>query len=323
MKSPAFRHFQRFVTLLLAVVLVALVGRYLTNQWDQINLHARTIRPTWLIFAGIGLSVGLTLLSVNAWLLLRCMGLSLSYPAVLRVFYLSQMAKYLPGSIWTLPSRAFFYRQMGVPMMQSGGAVLWETALMLSGAICVALAGLTGWQAGTYYPAVIVALVTLPVGVVGVRLCLVSPRVRRMVTWLPLPESVSARLVTLMTQLTLRHVFWLTMSYVINWLIIGFAFMILVYSVTPELDQMSLLYLTGLFAGAWTIGFLSFLTPGGIGVRDGLLVLGLSAALQDPLPFMVSVLARILWTVAEVIGLVVSLGVSRRHPEQGDGSIRL
>jgi hypothetical protein len=108
----------------------------------------------------------------------------------------------------------------------------------------------------------------------------------------------------------------MTLAYAVSWTVIGLAFMTLAYAVQPDIDTGNWLNFAGLFAGAWVIGFLSFITPGGIGVRDGLLVWGLGAILGDPLPFLVAVLARILWTIAEVIGLVGSLLVYRFFPPQ-------
>jgi uncharacterized membrane protein YbhN (UPF0104 family) len=48
---------------------------------------------------------------------------------------------------------------------------------------------------------------------------------------------------------------------------------------------------------------LSILTPGGIGVRDGILIAGVGIFASEPIPLVAAVLARICWTVAELVTL--------------------
>ena len=57
---------------------------------------------------------------------------------------------------------------------------------------------------------------------------------------------------------------------------------------------------------AWAIGFLVFLTPGGLGVREGALALLLAPFLPSPLPAVVALLARLWWTVAELISVAIA-----------------
>jgi hypothetical protein len=66
------------------------------------------------------------------------------------------------------------------------------------------------------------------------------------------------------------------------------------------------------FVAAWMIGFLSFVTPGGIGVREAALALLLGATLPTPEAITVALLARLSWTLVEMIGVVVGLLIGRR-----------
>jgi hypothetical protein len=314
--SARFQRFQQLASLALVVLLAVLVGRYLSRQWDQIDQQMHTIQGPWLLLAGLGFVVGLGTLPVNTWLVLRCLGIALPIREVMRIFFLSQVAKYLPGSIWTLPSRAFFYTRRQVPGSKSIAAVIWEVVLMIAGAVLIAVLGSGKLAEETFLPAAMLALGVLLVGMFVLSVVLKSARVRELGTRLPLPERVSANMLSFMTQLSPQRLGLMTLAYAFSWMVIGLAFMTLAYAVQPDIDAADWLSFAGLFAGAWVIGFLSFITPGGIGVRDGLLVWGLGAVLGDPLPFLVAVLARILWTIAEVIGLVGSLLVYRFFPPQ-------
>jgi uncharacterized membrane protein YbhN (UPF0104 family) len=53
----------------------------------------------------------------------------------------------------------------------------------------------------------------------------------------------------------------------------------------------------GIYAAAWTVGFLSMLAPGGLGIREGVLSLLLSAYLPPATATLVALLSRI-WSLA-------------------------
>ena len=91
------------------------------------------------------------------------------------------------------------------------------------------------------------------------------------------------------------------MFYTIVWGLFGFAFQYVLIAVGVLSNET--LYLAGLFAAAWTFGFVFPLTPGGIGIREAVLVSGLSVLMQNPLPVVVAVLSRILWVIAELFSL--------------------
>ena len=53
----------------------------------------------------------------------------------------------------------------------------------------------------------------------------------------------------------------------------------------------------GIYAAAWTVGFLSVITPGGLGIREGMLSLLLSAYLPSSTATLVALLSRT-WSLA-------------------------
>jgi uncharacterized membrane protein YbhN (UPF0104 family) len=62
------------------------------------------------------------------------------------------------------------------------------------------------------------------------------------------------------------------------------------------------------------LGFLSPVTPGGIGVREGVLVLLLGSAVLAPQAIMVALVARLSWTLVEMAGVIFGVLISRRCP---------
>jgi len=72
------------------------------------------------------------------------------------------------------------------------------------------------------------------------------------------------------------------------------------------------------FVAAWMIGFLSLITPGGIGVREGALVLLLGSAVPAPEAITVALVARLSWTLVEMGGVVLGVLIGRRSFSTSD-----
>lgn len=93
--------------------------------------------------------------------------------------------------------------------------------------------------------------------------------------------------------------------YVAFWTIIGAGFAQLIRSVHP-CDSSELVAVGAAFCLAWVVGFLAFLTPGGLGVREGALAIFLVPLLPVPLPALVAILARLWWTLGELMAIALA-----------------
>ena len=95
---------------------------------------------------------------------------------------------------------------------------------------------------------------------------------------------------------------WLSVlaSHIFLWICQGLAFFLFVKSFAP-VQWADAGVLTAIFAFAWIVGFLSFLTPGGLGVREGLLGLLLANYLPPPQAMLVALFCRLWMLSAEML----------------------
>src|SRR6266849_6359603 len=106
-------------------------------------------------------------------------------------------------------------------------------------------------------------------------------------------------------QLTLRYndILLITLAWCASWFVAGCAFYILMLALWPDAPFVALPICIGIYALAWDIGFVSFITPSGLGVREAAIV-GLFA-LALPLPVglatVLALLSRFVSTIAEVV----------------------
>ena len=95
--------------------------------------------------------------------------------------------------------------------------------------------------------------------------------------------------------------------YVLANLVSGVAFWLLVLSLGGA-GPLDLLRLTGAYALAYAVGYLSFLTPAGLGAREAALVVLLGGLVAPPVAVAASLLARATSALGEVLG-VAALGL--------------
>ena len=99
------------------------------------------------------------------------------------------------------------------------------------------------------------------------------------------------------------------------WICQGVAFFLFVKSFAP-VQWTDAGVLTACFAFAWIVGFLSFLTPGGLGIREGLLGLLLANYMPAPQATLVALLCRVWMSSAEIVLAGVAFALSKRVKRQ-------
>jgi hypothetical protein len=298
-QHPTFRG---LLSLLFAGVVITFAILYLADQWSALQGASATINWPILLLAQVTMAAGLGLLPAVSWLTLKYLKNPLPLPQVYHSFYLSNLAKYLPGSIWALPGRAFLYQRAGLTAQVSLAAVFWEVLLMI-----VTTAGLTLLAAqliAHYFGDAVTLLGCLAVA--GLSFALLAFTARGSQLHFPLLSKALGRMLIAQLRLTPREIALVCAGYAVSWMLMGLGFALLVRAIAAEGAGVALGEMIGLFAGTWLAGFLVIFAPGGIGVRDVLIALGLSVLLAAPVPALAAILARILWTVAELLGYALS-----------------
>ena len=219
------------------------------------------------------------------------------------MFFLGQLGKYLPGSVWPVMAQMELGRDHQVPERASGAAVgVFLLVLVGTGlAVAAATAPLLGPDAvHTYWwllAALPLALLALVPPVLNRFLALVVRLVRRP----PLPTMLSAAGV-------LRAAGWALVS----WLACGVHIWVLAAQLGAG-GPLLLARATGAFAAAWCAGFLLLVAPAGAGVREAALVLLLGGVLTRPQGTVVAVVSRLLFVLADLGWCAVVL-LARRRP---------
>ncbi|MDQ4106273.1 MAG: lysylphosphatidylglycerol synthase domain-containing protein [Actinomycetota bacterium] len=269
--SGTLRRLRRFAGSALVLLAAVFLGRALYEGWSDVREYEWRFNLFYL-----ALSVLLILLYYaqqwGGWrLIMRSFGDPLGRSESAAIWFLSILGRYVPGNVAMVAGRIGMCRRRGIPASTTFASLVYENALILISALLLAALA--------------------PVG-----LLLLHPAVFRR-----LANGALRRLNRgpLEATLPLGRVLVLLLYYLGGWLLIGLAFAALTASVTT-VDPADLPLLVGGYAFAWEVGFLSFITPSGLGVKEFALLAILLLVLPTPVAAAVVVLSRLWQTLAEV-----------------------
>ena len=98
--------------------------------------------------------------------------------------------------------------------------------------------------------------------------------------------------------------------FILNWLIVGLGFYMLTCSIYP-LPVSQFLYAAGIYGISCIIGILAIFAPSGIGVREGIMVLGLGLVMPSEYAVIISIISRLWMSVSELILIGIAFVVNK------------
>jgi uncharacterized membrane protein YbhN (UPF0104 family) len=294
----------RLAALALVVLFVALAVQ---QTWARLPRHFVWTVSWPLLAGGFLLLVVQELSFAFIWrAILARLGGRLSIRDAQQIYLGSEFVRYVPGNVWHVFTRILWAEQRGVPRVAGFASMTVELATKIaSAALVFALTllvwpdvrGLTG-TLGHGLPLTI-ALVAVPLLLVGLHPRLLQGTLNVGLRRLGRPPVAFA--------LTYRDLLAIALWWSASWVVAGAGFYLLVLALSPAPAPVSLgalVIATGIYALGWDIGFLSFLTPSGLGFREGALalLLGLSGVVSVPaLALAIAVVARLVVTAAELV----------------------
>jgi uncharacterized membrane protein YbhN (UPF0104 family) len=215
------------------------------------------------------------------------------YPVLLRIWSLSNAARYIPGAVWQFMTAAQLSRGAGLPGVLALTSMLVHVALSLLAAITISALSLPFRELGLELLAPAWARTTV------VLLCFLVVHPAVINQMLRLVPRALRREVLVWTGRWADGAGLLVLS-VGSWLLYGVAYTLFVASLAP-LSPAAFPTLTAVNALSFMAGYLAVLAPGGIGVRESAMTLLLTPLLPAGVAAVVAVGARLWSVVAEVL----------------------
>jgi len=286
---PQTVSWRRVASVVALVLSVGFLGWKAYQSWDALKTydwHIRYLRliPSFVLF------LFQTVIVVWGWQsIMNCLTQPLPFRRHIRIYSYTNLMRRVPaGIVWVIAGRAYAYKDQDVSARTSAlGSFLEMWLVVLTGLPLAALAAsaldLVSPGAGIALAtvALILELGTLHPAVLGKLLSL-------------------ARHQALQSALTYRSTLSWAFIYTLVWLISGtglFAMARLFADVPIE----SLPVTIGVWVLASLISYITLLSPSGLGVKELSLTFLLGIFLPDPLPLLIALATRVIWTVYDVL----------------------
>lgn len=293
------------LTWVLLAVVAGFVIFAVANNWDAVRADLALL--SWGDIA-VSLAAGAlaSLCSALSWrVVLHGLGASLPLPGALAVFFVGQLGKYVPGSVWTAAVQAQLGRERGV--RGTTMLVSYVMALMLSvgtGAL-VGLLVLVGSTGSEQWP--MLGLAILVAGAVAVPLAR-PDLVNRLLGWAAQKAGRSVPPVSLPG----RTLAVAAVASLGTWAFFGLHVWLLARPLGAAAADLPVV--TGAFALAFVAGLLVVPLPAGAGVREGILIATLTPVIGAQAALTVSLVSRFVLLLADVVlAIASSPGVVRRR----------
>ena len=297
----------------LTLVVLFFLGRVLVQTWDQIaasNVRFEFDAPL-LVVSLVLLIIARVFAVVAWWRVLLSLGEHVDFGYGLRAWYLSVLTRYIPGNVWQVATLMMMLSERGVSKTNTLLSQTIYTALALAiaaviGAMFIVVRPdlVNAWLS----PAIVAFLPILAaLAFAFVVIVFALPLTNRLIV--ALVARVMRRQLDVPIPTFTRGLvppFFSTLMWVTN----GVAFFLFIASVTP----LALEYLPAFIAinaGAYWIGYVSFITPSGLGFREGALALMLATYFPTPIAVAFSLATRLWSTIGEVLGTAFILLLQR------------
>ncbi len=280
----------RILGWVLSLAAFAFVGRLLL-----------TVDPT--VWTNVrGLNIGLALLSLlllQGWFILRFsmwqtlgryFGFGDEQISHVRMWALSEFARYIPGNVWSFAARYKGARQRGGSRAGATLAVVIEALNLVAGAAFVTGMFIQPRFWSVWLLAAVVYVLVMPQFII---------RLARWRKW-GFPATLKVAGVTKLLLISL-----------VTWTVYGLAQALMSKSL-QGIATPNIIILSGANVAAWLVGYLSIITPMGLGVREVALSTFLASTVADGIGSVLAVLTRVWLILSELVFLGLVIIFSRK-----------
>lgn len=267
------------------------IAFFIHNNYYELKESLKQIHIYYICLSFLCIFIAKILLTIFMHCVIQSIGQKMSLASCFRVYNISQLGKYLPGNIWHFVGKAAAYKNRGFTATNIKEALIVENVWLVFSAFAFGLVVIIIFEfdllrdlisAHQNYFLVLIIIAPLTV--------LLASKLLR----IDFRQIVSNY--RLSTKITIIQFF--------IWIFLGLGFGVLIIPFISE--NTSLFMVTGLYAMAYSIGFVTPFAPAGIGIREGILALGLLPHIPVEVVLLVSAANRLVYLMVELVLAAVS-----------------
>jgi glycosyltransferase 2 family protein len=290
---------------ILGALVIFYVGRHVIHTWRDLNAHGQSLRVDgrWIAASLVLYLVGLTAFGLYFGRVMKSSPTPTGYLAALRAYLISHIGKYVPGKAMVVVMRVRLVMPYGARASTAAFATLYETLTMMAAGGLIAALGFATWPGQA-------VMTWLGLGLGAGFLVVVWPKVFPRLSSLlrvPFPNVGPDALPRLSTRLLGEGLLWASAG----WVLLGLSQIGVVRAIaTSGVPGERWPLVIASVALATVAGFAVAVLPGGLGVREGVLMTALAPALGEEVAVVSALALRLTWVIGELLAAVI-LGLSR------------
>ena len=302
----------RIIQWILGAAVIVLAVRALARNWTELRSQPLPLEPraTYLV-ASAAITWAMYALLITAWrALLESWGQRLDRRTAARIWTVSNLGKYVPGKVWALAGMTLLAQRAGVaPWAAAASAVVLQAGSVGTGAGLVGGAGAVALE--QVHPGTRAALIALVVASCAAVALVLWPPVARRILRLAGVDAANAR------PPSPGAVALGIVSNLLAWVGYGVSLVCLARGLLPS-AQLDLPTAIGAFTASYLAGLLALIAPGGLGVREGVMILLLQAPLGLAAATVLALASRVLLTITELGAAAPFIALANRSARVPD-----
>lgn len=304
--SPRRGVLREFARWLLVAAIVFVLLQRLARDWPLVRGNLSDLSWAW-IAAGTVPAVAYFLVRIVAWRsALASLGVRPRFLPVASVWMNGEIIRYIPGNLWSVVGRVAGALKLGATRTAVFSSMVIEAVTLVASAFglsCVLLIGYPQFAfPGRTALLIVGAVLSAAVALRAVAAVIVRAIYRMLRRGEEPPDVRGAGAVY--------------RGMVVAWICFALFQLTIVRALGFPVDSV---VLAGIFTASWLVGYVSFVTPSGLGVREAVLTAMAIPYFGVADSILIAVLSRVAMIVIEVSLLLVVNAVNRagRRAEQG------
>ena len=290
----------------IGLIVLAAVGRHVYKTWQSLHERGASIRvePGWVAACVALYLAGLACDAAYYAIVVDRGSARVPWFAAVRAYLISHLGKYVPGKAMVVVMRVGLTSPYGARPATAAFATLYETITMMAAGGLVAAVGFLAPPARPLWAALGLGL---GVGFLVLVEPRVFPRISRLIS-VPFPGVGPDAVPRLSHGLLALGLLWATAG----WILLGLSQAAAVRALTSAGPAPTLWpSIIAAVALATVAGFAVAVMPGGLGVREGVLMAALAPTFGDTTAVAAALLLRLGWVGAEALAAVVLFPLGR------------
>ncbi|MBN2857877.1 MAG: flippase-like domain-containing protein [Candidatus Delongbacteria bacterium] len=296
---------------ILFLTVIWFLYKSISANFDKIKeINYSNYDPKYMFFSVITLFVSLVY-PVFVWkYLIRSMGEKINTLSALRIWFISNLGRYIPGKVFQVAGLVYLTGGEGISRSKAVQSVLYSqiTANGLGLFMGLGLLSLNSGE-GSFPNHFHIILILIAVFI--------------MIIWFPALFMRSSNFMlkrmkkeTIEQSVSQKSYMIYLILQIINWLLMSLAFLFLISSYTniSLVKEPALMFILPL---SWTIGLLAVFAPGGVGVREGAMSYWLSLFIPIQYALVLPWIYRLLNTMIEIILTVIFASAYKKPVKTG------